>query len=754
MKKISVLYWWIASYILMLAMLVFFYLTMEYLSTRQLVEEYKGITATLQEQVSDTLQSYFEEIQKSAVELCNDSMLVSYALSAQPQGANYYNTVLIQQRLCNQMLLSKEEIEVYLYLKNIDKAISSDTIYSRETFMEELGSYFWIEEAEYDTMLSENSVNQIKTLDAKNGEGKAVVILTSIPMTGASVRGMYVQVVDNQVLDRVLERAVVLADSTVILLDGTGEILCASGDVGVADQVTVAALAGIRNSELEINGEKYWADWKEMTDEDWRLVTLIPMSSIEAKTNWVSHMMLPVLGIALLIGVVLTIFSIYINYRPLHRLYQNFEGKSKRFDSKNEYERLNMAFHDMYEDIETMRVLQNEQAELLKVEFLRSCIESNTDIKESNIRPIIEKLGVEISEAPFLVGLFEVNTGEVDEQVLSVCDKADILTEFFEETDICAYGSFYLLTPHRQLVLLYYLNDAAKEKEFKKLCKAKLLKLVQQYHWEMIFAFSMLHQDLSELHLAWLEARELLDYKHSKNHSGISEEMEEVGISQYGQISYSGVQEELLMRYVIAGNITDAQELLKLIYQHNFEEQFISFPVACVLMEDIVIGMMKALSQKGILDEEITEKLDFGLEQIRHATSREQLIELVNRLTEEVAFICSRYKEKSTDTRNIQIEKIMDCVEEHFRECDFNVSKAAECLNMNMTYLSRYFKEHTGIGLLNYINGVRINYAKKLMQERNITVAEVAGLAGFENQNTFIRLFKKFEGKTPGLFMQ
>ena len=73
---------------------------------------------------------------------------------------------------------------------------------------------------------------------------------------------------------------------------------------------------------------------------------------------------------------------------------------------------------------------------------------------------------------------------------------------------------------------------------------------------------------------------------------------------------------------------------------------------------------------------------------------------------------------------------------------------------MNMTYLSRYFKEHTGIGLLGYINGVRIDYAKQLMREQNITVAEAAKAAGFENQNTFIRLFKKFEGKTPGVFLE
>ena len=71
---------------------------------------------------------------------------------------------------------------------------------------------------------------------------------------------------------------------------------------------------------------------------------------------------------------------------------------------------------------------------------------------------------------------------------------------------------------------------------------------------------------------------------------------------------------------------------------------------------------------------------------------------------------------------------------------------------MNVAYLSRYFKEHTGIGLLNYINGVRIDYAKQLMGQQNITVAEAAKAAGFENQNTFIRLFKNLKEGRRGFF--
>lgn len=93
---------------------------------------------------------------------------------------------------------------------------------------------------------------------------------------------------------------------------------------------------------------------------------------------------------------------------------------------------------------------------------------------------------------------------------------------------------------------------------------------------------------------------------------------------------------------------------------------------------------------------------------------------------------------------------MVECVNQHYREPDFNVSRAAEYLQVSVPYLSNLFKQQMGIGLLNYISGMRVKYAKKCILEDNLSVAQAAKEAGFENINTFIRTFKKYEGTTPG----
>lgn len=73
---------------------------------------------------------------------------------------------------------------------------------------------------------------------------------------------------------------------------------------------------------------------------------------------------------------------------------------------------------------------------------------------------------------------------------------------------------------------------------------------------------------------------------------------------------------------------------------------------------------------------------------------------------------------------------------------------------MNAKYLSSFFKEQTGENLSDYINRVRLSKAKLLLKGSNMTVNEAALKTGYNNCNTFIRVFKKYEGITPGKYKE
>lgn len=135
---------------------------------------------------------------------------------------------------------------------------------------------------------------------------------------------------------------------------------------------------------------------------------------------------------------------------------------------------------------------------------------------------------------------------------------------------------------------------------------------------------------------------------------------------------------------------------------------------------------------------------------LRHAGTRDEIAQMLMATVLRSSAACEGFHTAAGAAREQQMERIMQCVNEHYRDLDFNVSRAAEYLGMSVPYLSNLFKQQTGIGLLNYISGLRVKYAKQCILERHISVAQAAHEAGFENINTFIRIFKKYEGTTPG----
>ena len=96
----------------------------------------------------------------------------------------------------------------------------------------------------------------------------------------------------------------------------------------------------------------------------------------------------------------------------------------------------------------------------------------------------------------------------------------------------------------------------------------------------------------------------------------------------------------------------------------------------------------------------------------------------------------------------------MRLIEENYHDADFNITRLAEMLGRNLSYLSKYFKDRTGVGLYDYLNRARIAQAKRLIDQSDAPISSLIGQAGFENLGSFIRVFKKYEGMTPGAYQK
>ena len=117
-------------------------------------------------------------------------------------------------------------------------------------------------------------------------------------------------------------------------------------------------------------------------------------------------------------------------------------------------------------------------------------------------------------------------------------------------------------------------------------------------------------------------------------------------------------------------------------------------------------------------------------------------------LTEE---ICKKIVERQKETSQDQTlsKKVQEYIMENYQDPDLNISITSQHFDLTPAYLSSVYKKQTGKSLLEYINMVRLASAEKLL-EQGYSVVEVAAMAGFRDSSTFIRVFKKKKGMTPG----
>ncbi|KRE73821.1 helix-turn-helix domain-containing protein [Paenibacillus sp. Soil750] len=92
---------------------------------------------------------------------------------------------------------------------------------------------------------------------------------------------------------------------------------------------------------------------------------------------------------------------------------------------------------------------------------------------------------------------------------------------------------------------------------------------------------------------------------------------------------------------------------------------------------------------------------------------------------------------------------ILEYLNQHLEQ-DITLDIMADKLNITPGYLSTYFKEKTGANFSDYLNGLRIQKAKELLNNLDLKIQEISVKVGYQNVNSFIRMFKRYSGITPG----
>lgn len=134
-----------------------------------------------------------------------------------------------------------------------------------------------------------------------------------------------------------------------------------------------------------------------------------------------------------------------------------------------------------------------------------------------------------------------------------------------------------------------------------------------------------------------------------------------------------------------------------------------------------------------------------GYRSIYRQSTTEQVIIWLHQFRDR---LCESFIEHKKEHRHHIVDNVKKYIETHISQ-RLNLNDVAAVYGISPNYLSSLFKKYNYCGYSEYITERKIAEAKRMMQNGNVKVYEVADALGFENAFYFSKVFKKVEGVSP-----
>lgn len=199
-----------------------------------------------------------------------------------------------------------------------------------------------------------------------------------------------------------------------------------------------------------------------------------------------------------------------------------------------------------------------------------------------------------------------------------------------------------------------------------------------------------------------------------------------------------------------------AEQFVQLLGTHRVEDGLHKFSNIRfkARMNKISAEMVLQLTQD-IMDriiENYARVMEFDMEQFH--TLRDPLLyeneeDYYEKLEQWIRKIQTKIMEEFEDYKNKEkINRAVRFIQENYKS-DLNMAVVSNTISMNYSLFSLNFKEYTGMNFVNYLKKIRIDEAKRLLEETDEKIIDISQMVGYENEKHFMKIFKNKCGVSP-----
>ena len=134
-----------------------------------------------------------------------------------------------------------------------------------------------------------------------------------------------------------------------------------------------------------------------------------------------------------------------------------------------------------------------------------------------------------------------------------------------------------------------------------------------------------------------------------------------------------------------------------------------------------------------------------GFEQFQHLL---QILYILSNDEESRVLASTSFAKVARTAESRRVQKVQEYINAHYSE-EIRLDDCAALVGMAPSAFSRFFKQHAGRTLLDYIIDIRLGHAARLLVDTTLGISEISYSCGFNNLSNFNRTFKARRGYTP-----
>jgi two-component system, response regulator YesN len=480
---------------------------------------------------------------------------------------------------------------------------------------------------------------------------------------------------------------------------------------------------------------------------DWRYVYLVPKKNMDKNArNLLLESLLVYMVLGILGGGLAYLFSRRM-YRPVRNLVQAFKGIGIDSETRDEFAFVQEAASRIHTANANLRAMMSTYQAPLKTNFIRDLLSGM--VPDHRLQGELEKHGLEALKGPLTVAIVEfANYKEMEEKyskelILKLKPQMAIILEEQlrqqTETEVVevAYKGFVLLLREADPSVL------------KNMLEGALKAIEASMELPLVAAIGSPSEALADIEKSYRSALQIMEYWYSIQNQTILTWADLEDIIQ-DNFFYPLDMESNFIHYLLRGRETEAENLLNRVLEENFVKRKLSEEVLSQFHFAIITTVNRVVHQLGQKPGEFFGD-EIGLyRELKLIPDRTEMPDRVRRL---FSWMIRRIKGKDDRVDNDLVGKIIEFIAENYA-ADLSLQYLAEHFGLSAGYIGTLFKSHTGENFKDYLNICRVTKAKEILSRENVKISDLALRVGCTNSHTFIRMFKKYEGVSPGQYLK